>query len=87
MVGIYVKMSKRFCASTSVSLHGRRWESSLHGEAAGLLDGRQQLLVELLVGLVGRDVDPVETGNREEPFGAEPRAEKELILWRVLYQV
>lgn len=38
-------------------------DSSLHGEATGLLHGGQQLLVELLVRFVRRDVYPVETGN------------------------
>lgn len=41
------------------------WErlaGSFHSKATGLLDGREQLLVELLVALVGRNVDPVEAG-------------------------
>lgn len=33
---------------------------SLHSEATGLLDGSQQLVVELLVELICRDVDAVE---------------------------
>lgn len=65
-VCVYVKMSNRFCASTSAGLCGCRLGSSLHSEAAGLLYSRQQFLVEFLVRLVGRDVDSVETGNREE---------------------
>lgn len=65
-VCIYVKMSNRFCASTSASLCGCWLDSSLHSEAAGLLYSRQQFLIELLVRLVGRDVDSVETANREE---------------------
>lgn len=47
-------------------VRGRWLDSSLHSEAAGLLHSRQQFLVEFLVRLVGRDVDSVETGNREE---------------------
>lgn len=42
--------------------------TSLHSEAAGLLHSRQKFLVEFLVRLVGRDVDSVETGHREEPL-------------------
>lgn len=33
--------------------------SSLHGKATGLLHRGQQLLIELLIGLIGRDVDPI----------------------------
>lgn len=37
--------------------------SSLHGKATGLLHGCQQLLIELLIGLIGWDVDPVKAGR------------------------
>lgn len=37
-------------------------ERSLHRKATRLLDGRQQLVIQLLVRLVGRDVNPVEAG-------------------------
>lgn len=40
---------------------------SFHGEAAGLLDRRQQLVVELVVALVGRNVNPIEAGGAEQP--------------------
>lgn len=40
-------------------------DSSLHGEAAGLLHSRQQFLVKFLIRLVGRDVYPVKTGEEE----------------------
>lgn len=33
---------------------------SFHGEATGFLDRRQQLVVQLVVALVGRNVDSVE---------------------------
>lgn len=35
---------------------------SLHSKATGLLHCRQQLLIELLIGLIGWDVDPVKAG-------------------------
>lgn len=38
---------------------------SLHGKATGFLHRRQQLLVQLLIGLVGRNVDPVKAGVGE----------------------
>lgn len=63
---VNAKMSDGFCAGKSGSA-----APSLHGEAAGLLHGRQQLLVELLVGLVGGDVDPVEAGHKGRAVGAK----------------
>lgn len=39
---------------------------SLHSKAARLLDGREQLVVQFVVVLVGRNVDPIETGKTEE---------------------
>lgn len=36
--------------------------SSLHGKATGLLHCCQQFLVELLIGLIGWDVNPVKAG-------------------------
>lgn len=38
------------------------WPSSLDGKTAGLLHRCQQLLVELLVGLIGWNVDPIKAG-------------------------
>lgn len=35
---------------------------SLHGEATRLLDRRQQLVVELVVALIGWNVDPIKAG-------------------------
>ena len=57
-------MSNSLCASASVTV-GLLVESSLHGEAAGLLHSRQQFLIEFLVRLVGRDVYPVKTRDRK----------------------
>lgn len=37
--------------------------SSLHGKATGFLHCCQQLLVELLIGLIGWDVNPVKAGE------------------------
>lgn len=39
---------------------------SLYSEAARLLDGRQQLVVQFVVELVGRNVDPIETKREEK---------------------
>lgn len=36
--------------------------SSLHGKATGLLHRCQQLLIELLIGLIGWDVNPIKAG-------------------------
>lgn len=49
-------------------------DSSLHGEAAGFLHGRQQLLIKLLVGLVWRDVYSVETGDKKKNISLRRRA-------------
>lgn len=37
--------------------------SSLHSKATGLLHSCEQLLIELLIGLIGRDVNPVKAGK------------------------
>lgn len=39
---------------------------SFHCKAAGLLDRRQQLVVQLVVALVGWNVNPIEAGERRE---------------------
>lgn len=39
---------------------------SLYSEAARLLDGGEQLVVQFVVVLVGRNVNPVKTGGGEE---------------------
>lgn len=64
---VYIcKMSNSLCASASASVTvGLLVDSSLHGEAAGLLHSRQQFLIEFLVRLVGRDVYPVKTRDRK----------------------
>lgn len=41
-------------------------DSSLHSEAAGLLHSCQQFLIKFVVRLIGRDVYPIKTGDREE---------------------
>lgn len=40
--------------------------SSLHSKPTGLLHCCQQLLIELFIGLIGRDVDPVKAGTGRE---------------------
>lgn len=54
-------MAKPCCFQLSQS--SARISDSLHGEATRLLDGSEQLVVQLVVVLVGRNVDPVETAN------------------------
>lgn len=39
---------------------------SFHSEATGLLDRCQQLIVQLVVALVGRNVDPIEAGRKQK---------------------
>lgn len=39
---------------------------SLHSKAARLLDGSEQLVVEFVVVLVGRNVDPIEAGEKTQ---------------------
>lgn len=56
-------MCKRKCDCVYVGLVV---DPSLHSEAAGLLHSRQQFLVKFLVRLVGRDVYPIKTADREE---------------------
>lgn len=43
--------------------------SSLHGKATGLLHRCQQLLIELLIGLIGRDVDPIKATRGQRSQG------------------
>lgn len=42
-------------------LSSARISGSLYGKAAGLLDGSEQLVVQLVIVLVGRNVNPIET--------------------------
>lgn len=39
---------------------------SFHSEATGLLDRCQQLIVQLVVALIGRNVDPIEAGRKQK---------------------
>lgn len=46
--------------------HAHTHSLSFDRKAAGLLDGRQQLVVKLVVALVGRNVDPIKAGGRRD---------------------
>lgn len=48
--------------SSSVRVRG----DSLDGKATRLLDGSEQLVVQFVVVLVRRNVDPVETGEKQK---------------------
>lgn len=43
-----------------------RVHDSLYSKAARLLDGSEQLVVQFVVVLVGRNVDPIETGEEKK---------------------
>lgn len=64
---VLCKMSKSLCASASkcnCEHVGLLMDSSLHSKATGLLHSRQQFLVKFLVRLIGRDVYPIKTRDR-----------------------
>lgn len=61
---------KGFLADRSINRVWERLGGSFHSKATGLLDGREQLLVELLVALVRGNVDPVEAGGGSREVSA-----------------
>lgn len=61
---------KGFLADRSINRVWERLAGSFHSKATGLLDGREQLLVELLVALVRGNVDPVEAGGKQRGFSS-----------------
>lgn len=67
---------KGFLADRSINRVWERLGGSFHSKATGLLDGREQLLVELLVALVRGNVDPVEAGGKQRGFSTEISAER-----------
>lgn len=61
---------KGFLADRSINRVWERLGGSFHSKATGLLNGREQLLIELLVALVSGNVDPVEAGGKHRHVSA-----------------